>query len=330
MKEIRLDYLQNPPFDIELIELNLKTNHNFNSIASKAEVNKEIEFCDKIKDEFYLPYAGVFDFSIGGFLELFLKFKEIYYTTSLTYYAREALRILENKIIIHKVDLKDLKSSFLMLSESNKREDVLFILPTINEDIFSLNNIEESPNVVLALDISYSVALGLEIPKLADIYLINGASLGFISGSGLIVQSEKYTQMLHKNGMVESIFLAMQKRKSLTNNDNEYIFKLLAQELGSSVGLFASNYAPNTLPLRFKHINTRNLIEHLYLENIFIQSAQECSLGFIKPSYTLLSQGYGDLHSRELCAITFKQLDDIDFIVEKLASSYKMIRLMEF
>lgn len=208
----------------------------------------------------------------------------------------------------------------------------------LNEDIFSINDFNNIRDIIgdttFALDISYALALGLDIKYDANIYLINSASLALLNGVGLIASDKAYVSDIYRNNISKAIYFAIQKRSNsrfdFVSKDNDLLYSKLKEILGDDLMLFASNYPSNTLPLRFKFINTRNLIQHLYLDNIFIQSSQDCSLGVIQPSHTLLSLGFGMLKARELCTITFKELEEIDFLVDKISSSYKMIRLMEF
>lgn len=335
--QIRLDYLQNPPLDSTLNEL-LMPDFNFSSIANKDDSLKIDKNRERLAKRFGKSYAMPFNFSVGGFLELFANFKKIYYAPSLHYEIRKALEIISKFIPTIKLDLP-LDSSFLRadidLRGDLPKDDILMIMPLINEDIFSINKIPDIRNATFAIDISYSLALGIEIDySLANILLFNGLSLGMLSGSGAIISSIPYTQALYKKGVSEAINKAIDSRilKSKKNNSNAnlILFDKLKEILGKDINLFCNDFAPNTLPLRFSHINTRYLIEHLYLEDIFISSSQECYLGFIKPSHTLLSLGFSPMQARELCAITFESLEDVDFIADRLANSYKMIRLMEF
>lgn len=336
-KEIRLDYLQNPPLNRNFSSLFMPS-YNFSSIASKERNNQMEGFRNKLKNKFDKLNALPFNFSSGGFVELFSKFSKIYYTTSLHYEIRVALDSISKFVETIKIPLQSLENGMLEadigIRSDLLKDDILMIVPLINEDIFSINKIPEIRNATLALDISYAVALGLEIDNsLADIFLINSTPLGLLEHKGVILSNKPYTSMIYKNGVSEAFYHVIEsrilERKSMQNNVNLMLFDKLKSMLGKDIALFVNDFAPNTLPLRFKHINTRHLIEHLYLDNIYIQSSQDCYLGFIKPSYTLTSLGFGMLTSRELCAITFNLLEDLDFIASKLAQSYQMIRLME-
>lgn len=336
--QIRLDYLQNPPLDSTLNAL-LMPEFNFSSIANKDNDSKIISNRDKLAKKFGKSCALPFNFSCGGFLELFTNFKKIYYAPSLHYEIRKAIEIISRFIPTFKIDFP-LDINFLKVDISLRndlaKDEVLVIMPLINEDIFSINKIPDIRNATFALDISYSLALGMDDIhySFADILLINAAPLGLVSGIGAIISSNPYTQTLYRNGVSEAILKAIDNRiikmRRIDIKSNLNLFDKLKEILGKDINLFCNDFAPNTLPLRFNHINTRNLIEHLYLEDIFVSSSQECYLGFIKPSHTLLSLGFSPMQSRELCAITFDSLDDIDFVAKKLIDSYKMIRLMEF
>ncbi|WP_147289753.1 hypothetical protein [Helicobacter sp. MIT 14-3879] len=335
--QIRLDYLQNPPLDTTINSL-IMPEFNYDSIAYKEENIKIENTRASLKNKFNKSYALPFNFSCGGFLELFSNFKKIYYTPSLHYEIRRAIEIISTFIPTIKLD-SPVETTFLQadinLRGDIAKDDVLMIMPLINEDIFSFNKIPEIRNATFAIDVSYALALGIEIDyTLADILLINSAPLGILSGNGAIISSNIFTSIINKKGVTEAIYKAIDnrilKKKKRKINVNLELFDKLKELLGKEIDLFANDFAPNTLPLRFYHINTRYLIEHLYLDDIFIQSSQDCYLGFIKPSHTLISLGFSPLQSRELCAITFDDLDDIDLVANKLANGYKMIRLMEF
>lgn len=321
-KEIHLDFLQNPKINKEALEL-LMPDFNFDSIAIKK--HKDETFREKLREKFNKNYVLPFSFSSAGFVEFFLNFKEIYYTTSLHYEIRQAITLLKNTIKSHIIPLQDLDISKI---DKDADSNTLIILPVINEDIFSINQIDGVSNAILAVDISYSFRLNMELPR-SHIYFINGATFGLLNTMGLIISDKQYTSNLYKKNFSEAFYHALEY-KVQTDSTNIELYKRLKKELGDDIDLFSKNFASNTLPLRLKHINTRNLIQNLYLDDIYIQSSQECYLGFIKPSFVLLSLGFGEVKARELCAITFDTISDIDMIVSKITQSYKMIRLMEF
>lgn len=326
MMLIRLDFLQNPPLDSTLNALLLK-DFNFNSIALKNEAS---DF--GLKARFNKNEIALFSFSIGGFIELFLHFKRIYFAPSLHFSARAALDSLNNIIEIHELNLGDLKKNLLDLDSSlnpHLRDETLIILPSINEDIFSQNEIPKISNATLALDISYECRLGEFSDIGADILLLNSAVFGLINNLGLIIANKKYTKISIQNGLLEAFSKALDKKIKL-DSSNKKLFSILKNELGKNIDVFCQNYAPNTLPLRFRHINTRFLIEHLYLEDIFISPNYECQIGLYKPSNVLKSLGFGEMAARELCAISFERLENVDFVAEKLINAYKIILLMEF
>lgn len=322
-EEIRLDFLQNPKIDYELCKLG---DYNFPSIASN--IDEIMSFRFKLANMFSKSFALPFNFNCTGFLELFLNFENIYFFNSSHYEIRKAALKASNFINVSPLKI-DSFSDFKPASKT------LVIAPFINEDIFSFNlDLKNAfPDATLALDISYALALGLKIPP-AHIYLANGAPLSLIDGMGIIILDEEYSSPIYKVGVSRAFYHAIIKRKEIAeifnNKTNMEIFDKLKKSLGDDISLFASNFAPNTLPLRFKSINTRNLIQHLYLDNVYIQSSQDCYLRLGKPSYTLLSMGFSPSSARELCALSFKEILDVDSLVEKIIQSYKIIKLMDF
>lgn len=325
--EIRLDYLQNPPLDKALAEL-INPNFTFSSIADKEHFERVESARNALKKHFGKQYALPFSFTSSGFVELFLQFKKIYFLPTLHYEIRRALEIVRPFVALQ--EITDLTKN---LDSTTNKDSTLFIAPLINEDIFSVNQIPEIRNATLALDISYALALGLEIERdKANILLVNATPLGLPRDFGLIIADKIYTSTIHKNGVSEAFLGAINERRAKKFSvDLSYgLFEKLKSLFGKDIDLFTRDFAPQTLPLRLHHINTRYLIEHLYLDNIFIQASQDCALGFIKPSYTLLSLGFSPKQARELCAVSFEVLENADLVAQKIFESYKMIRLMEF
>lgn len=325
--EIRLDYLQNPPLDKALTEL-INPNFTFSSIADKEHFERVESARNALKKHFGKQYALPFSFTSSGFVELFLQFKKIYFLPTLHYEIRRALEIVRPFVALQ--EITDLTKN---LDSTTNKDSTLFIAPLINEDIFSVNQIPEIRNATLALDISYALALGLEIERdKANILLVNATPLGLPRDFGLIIADKIYTSTIHRNGVSEAFLGAINERRAKKFSvDLSYgLFEKLKSLFGKDIDLFTRDFAPQTLPLRLRHINTRYLIEHLYLDNIFIQASQDCALGFIKPSYTLLSLGFSPKQARELCAVSFEVLENADLVAQKIFESYKMIRLMEF
>ncbi len=333
MKEIRLDYLQNPPLNLELSNLFLP-NYHFDSIADKNNASFMDMKRDSIKAFFKKDFALPFSFTAGGFAEVFLQFKKIYFLPTLHYEIRRALQVVSPFVEVIKLDSTQAFLECDNTLDSAKKDEILMILPLVNEDIFNLNAITKIRNATTCLDISYALALGLEIVQEADIFVINAMSLGLPRDFGLIISHKSYTSNIYKKGVSEAIFMAITERKNAFKNANKdenlHFFEALKSHFGKDISLFCDDFMPHTLPLRLRYINTRYLIEHLYLDNIFIHASQDCSLGFIKPSHTLLSMGFSPLVARELCAVSFYKIYDINLVAEKIFESYKMIRLMEF
>ncbi|MGX2981632.1 hypothetical protein [Helicobacter sp. 23-1045] len=322
---IRLDFLQNPPLNSALANL-MTPNYAFSSIADKEATSRIKSARNAISKLFGKQSALPFSFTSSGFVELFLQFKKIYFLPSLHYEIRHALEIVRPFVALQ--EIKDLAQNL----DSTQKDSTLFIAPLINEDIFSLNQIPQTCNATLALDISYALALGLEVPQNADILLANALPLGLPRDFGLIISDKIYSSTIHKNGVSEAFLGAINERKAKKFSvDLSYtLFEKLKSLFGKDIDLLTRDFAPHTLPLRLRHINTRYLIEHLYLDSVFIQPSQDCALGFVKPSHTLLSLGFSPKQARELCAVSFEKLTNADLVAQKIFESYKMIRLMEF
>ena len=326
---IRLDFLPNPPLNAKFCAL-INAPHAFSSIANK-EASTRIESArNTIAKQFGKQSALPFSFTSGGFVELFLQFKKIYFLPSLHYEIRHALEIV--RPFTTQIALDSSAKIAGCDSAQNDKNTTLILATLINEDIFSFNAIPAIRNATLAVDISYALALGLEVPQNADILLINALPLGLPRDFGLIISDEIRTSTIHKNGVSEAFLGAINERKAkkFSIDSSLAFFDKLKSLFGKDIDLFTHDFAPHTLPLRLRHINTRYLIEHLYLDSVFIQPSQNCALGFVKPSHTLLSLGFSSMQSRELCAVSFEMLENMDLVAQKIFESYKMIRLMEF
>lgn len=341
LNQIRLDFLQNPPLDTDLARL-MMPNHAFSSIADKSDSVHIQSQRNALKAHFGKNSALPFSFNAGGFVEIFLAFKRIYFYPALHYEIRRALEITHP--FTTQIALDSANRIVEIAQSSHDKDSTLIIAPLIDEDTFSHNKISQilqtqkpPQNATLALDISYALALGLDLraeSKSTDILFANAVPLGLPRDFGLIISDKIYTSALHKKGVSEAFLGAINARRAkfatLDSTQNLAFFEILKSRFGKDIDLFVLDFAPHTLPLRFRHINTRYLIEHLYLENIFAQPAQDCALGFVKPSHTLLAQGFSPVQARELCAVSFERLCDMELLAQKLFESYKMIRLMEF
>ena len=328
--EIRLDFLQNPP--LSDFARCILPQHAFSSIANKSDSAHIESQRNALKAHFGKASALPFNFSAGGFVEIFLQFKKIYFSPALHYEIRRALDIV--RPFTTQIALDSTNRVTEIATSAHDKDSTLIIAPLINEDIFTRNAIPQVPNATFALDISYALALGISVESSADILFANATPLGLVRDFGLIISDKIYTSTIHKRGVSEAFLGAINERRAKFANadraQNLAFFEILKSHFGKDIDLFACDFAPHTLPLRFRHINTRYLIEHLYLENIFVQPAQDCALGFVKPSHTLLAQGFSPVQARELCAVSFERLCDMELLAQKLFESYKMIRLMEF
>lgn len=244
--EIRLDYLQNPPLDKALTEL-INPNFTFSSIADKEHFERVESARNALKKHFGKQYALPFSFTSSGFVELFLQFKKIYFPPTLHYEIRRALEIVRPFVALQ--EITDLTKN---LDSTTNKDSTLFIAPLINEDIFSVNQIPEIRNATLALDISYALALGLEIERdKANILLVNATPLGLPRDFGLIIADKIYTSTIHKNGVSEAFLGAINERRAKKFSvDLSYgLFEKLKSLFGKDIDLFTRDFAPQTLPL---------------------------------------------------------------------------------
>lgn len=231
---------------------------------------------------------------------------------------------------------------FSSLKEAVANKCRVFVIPSINQDIFSINDIEnifeflkqKLEDFVLIVDISLSVSLGMR-PKIWDeriVFLLNGEALGLSRNNGILLSKKSFDIpfVLAQSGLYESFMRALENQEKIKLFDKKRFFALLKEELKEDIGLFvALKYgAPNTLALRFFGIKARLMLQDLFIKGVYGVNGQECLFGLFQPSYVLQAMGYTQTQSRELLSVSIKDLSNEDFIIQALCSSYKQIKML--
>lgn len=338
----KLDILQNPTLNQEFNHclLNQKT-QNLPPILQEG-FKKNQNDLRELSGYFGGESGGNFGFSSGAFIELFSCFQsfkiafalsnhqqayQAYQSTFNLFDFKPILPNVHNKIIEDLQDFKDCE---------------VFIIPYINQDILTINPIEQlykqilsfNPNALLIVDISYALRFG-EKPQLQKnmIFLCDGESLGFLRGYGIYLCHSHLTHLFPPIRYIDGFYSAfLQAIITYSTPPKDYklkVYQLLQSLLNHHISLFAplSSCFTNSLPLRFQNIKARLLLQSLYLDKIDAINGQACLFGFNSPSFVLKEMGYSDLESRELLSISFEGFDLQIF--EALAKHYLQIQALE-
>lgn len=237
----------------------------------------------------------------------------------------------------------------------------VFFIPLINQDILTINPIESLlktlqthiPNFIAFIDISMQLSL-LNAQALSSLthinhprilWLANAENVGLApSYGGMFFSQSFYDDKCHTRLLEDISALSLWQEHFFKSFDHA-LTQILAQEpivdskhlfyqtlkkyLGENLDTFASldNTPPNALPLRFRNIKARTLIQALSVEQIFAINGQDCLFGKAKPSFVLQTMGYEEKHCRELLSISYRDLQphQIDTIAQKIAFAYQQI-----
>lgn len=323
---MKLDVLQNPILEDNTFFLSSNT-QNIPPISQSIFKRNQKEL-ESLSEYFGGESGGNFSFLSGAFLELFLSLHTCGHKIALALsnhqQAYDAYKLIKNFIPITPI-LPSVQSGIIEnLDELNECD--VFIIPLVNQDLLTLNPIEElmkqREDAIFIVDISYGVRFGLT-PKLTpkSIFLCEAESFGFLRGHGVFLSYKEYLPYFPRTRYVDHLYAKLLERiKSCSTpliDKKEEFFSLFKDK---NISLFAplSNSLPNTLALRFRGIKARNLLQGLVLEDIEAINGQECLFGFFSPSFLLQAMGYSELEARELLSVSFLDFDPkIPIILEK-------------
>lgn len=339
---MHLDLLQNPPLtDINLCLLNRKT-QNIPPI-SQAIFKQNQQEIRTLSAYFGGEDGGNFSFSSGDFLELFIKLRDykIAFAISNHQQAYQAYKLAKD--LCHFYPIAPQRDTGII---TDLPTCDVYMIPYINQDLLTYNPIAKlqneiltkNPNALMIIDISYALARGETLDfKLCpqSIFLCDGESLGFLRGYGVFLTSSKNCSLFPPTRYIDGFYTAflseIKKRESSPKiqDQKEQVFEYLKQKLKEDVDLFAplDSAMPNTLALRLKNIKARNLLQSLFLDQIFGINGQECLFGFSSPSFVLQEMGYIQDQARELLSLSFDAIPT--HILDTLILHYQNLRNLE-
>lgn len=340
---MHLDLLQNPALKPDLNQCFFSQRTQNLPPISQARFAQNQNDLRALSAYFGGESGGNFGFLSGAFIELFLHLGDVKIGFALSNHQQAYQAYKLSKNICHFVPiLPDFNQGVIL--------DVppcdVYILPYINQDLLTRNPIATlkkqilscNPKSLLIIDVSYALARGEQLDFGIDsqtIFLCDGESLGFLRGYGVFLGLEKhacfFSPTRYVNGFYASFLQEIQRLQSMPKKEDqkELFFHSLQSILSDDVSLFAPliSCSPNTLPLRLRGIKARNLLQSLFLEEIFAINGQDCLFGFQSPSFVLQEMGYTELDSRELLSLSFDGFDSN--VVEKIAHHYQNIKKLE-
>ncbi|ANV98373.1 hypothetical protein BBW65_05980 [Helicobacter enhydrae] len=339
---MKLDFLQNPPISTELNAFLLQR-QTCNLPPIQQNLFKEEQEClSRLSNLFGGDSGGNFGFGSGDFLELLFALKaqnlNIAFAISNHQQAYYAYQNFKQFFPITPI----IPSQQQGIIEALPTDCDVFILPLINQDLLTLNPIQQlkaevlqsNPNALFIIDISeYLVFESYQALKLDahTIFLCNAENLGFLRGNGVFLSHNKHTSLFPPTRYTQGFYSALYAKilsQTPPPNQNAECF-LFLQQLLTEVGLFAPLHScfTNSLPLRLPNIKARTLIQSLFLEHISAINGQQCLFGFSQPSFVLQEMGYTQTQSRELLSLSFEHLHLES--IQKLAEAYTQIRILE-
>lgn len=316
---MKLDVLQNPPISLEDNAFLFSSSTQNIPPISQAIFKRNQKELERLSGYFGGESGGNFSFLSGAFLELFLSLYTCGHKVALALsnhqQAYDAYKLVKNFIPITPI-LPSVESGVIESLKGFEECDV-FIIPLVNQDLLTLNDInklrEEREDAIFIVDISYGVRFALT-PKLdcKMIFLCEGESLGFLRGNGVFLCHKEYTPYFPRTRYIDGFYTKMlEKIKAYSTpmqDRKEEFFALLDDE---DISLFAplTHSLCNTLALRFRGIKARNLLQSLQIDGVDAINGQECLFGFSTPSFILQEMGYTELTARELLSISFTDFD---------------------
>ncbi|MCX2717914.1 cysteine desulfurase [Helicobacter sp. MIT 21-1697] len=364
MKEaIHLDFLANVPLNADANALLADTYPNINTLDS-ANLHTLKEDSHNLACFFGKSHSHSFNYGSGDFLSLFSTLFAHHYHIALapslhqqSFYAAELFK----HIAPQGLSFLPLNQQGIIESarQNTQKTQYVFFMPLINQDILSHNPIESlieqilstHPRALIFIDISLFISTlsqekcaflrSLQNPQI--VLLCNGESIALMRPSGFIVSDFDKLDSIHKETL-EAFFNTTLLRPHLFKAANyalecivssppiqeskHIFFDCLKTHLGENISLFAplELTAQNALPLRFKHIKARLLIQALSIEGIYAINGQDCLFGNAKPSFVLRSMGYDEPSTRELLSVSYIHLDSIESTAYILAQAYTQLR----
>ncbi|WP_104697856.1 MULTISPECIES: hypothetical protein [unclassified Helicobacter] len=334
---MRLDFLHNYPCSKQANEIFLDQEYPNAPIFVSDDADQK-RLCSIFGANFTFPIT--FDFwSFLGLFGFFAKKKIAYCIGNHQQIVSSARQMQLHKINLQK---KDGMLDFISLDLAIREQCQVFVIPVINQDIFSLNDIDlifhylnqKLQDFTLIVDISLSVSLSqrLEIKDEKIIFLLSGESLGLARNYGLFLSKKSFDIpfVLAQNSIYKAFVMALEKQEKIKPFNRETFFNKLKERLKGDIDLFVDikNSALNTLALRFFGIKARLMLQDLFIQDFYGVNGQECLFGLFRPSFVLQEIGYDENQARELLSVSIKNLEDEDRLIQVLSSSYKQIKAL--
>lgn len=350
---MRLDFLQNYPLNPRANAILINSTYPNLSALNPAEMSafeqKSIEFANIFGGNMAL----LFDFGYSDWLTLFSQIPtNIAYAITNHQQGYTALKLLKNPPFNLTPPFKltpNLKSGKIeldIIDEAIFKKCHCFIIPFVNEDILTQNNItsikeklqKTLQDFILIIDISYAQSAQIPIPAILDertAFLLNLESIGLLRGNGIMIGKdflfpEIFSQNVSNIKLFDAAIEAIKHPDIDHTSDNKIIFyEGLKDILKDDLSLFAplENTLPRALPLRFHSIKARVFLQSLLIEKIYAINGQECLFGLSRPSFVLQEMGYTQAQSRELISISYTDLQEkhLEPLIKKLADTYRRI-----
>ncbi|PAF54143.1 hypothetical protein BKH42_02720 [Helicobacter sp. 13S00482-2] len=345
---MRLDFLQNYPLNTKANQILLDCTYPNLSPMIPQENTHLKEKSEELAKIFGGDYAYPFGFGFSDWFALLSQISKSYqiaYAISNHQQANEAIKHLQNKTCKLTINFQSGVLEMTSIKEALTQKCNCFIIPFVNQDLLTINNIieiqkllkNELKDFILIVDISYAQSCKIPIPNIIDentIFLLNSESVGVLRGNGVIITKDFFASnllcpTLGNIRVFDALSHAIKTPPIVPGKDTKNIFyKKLKSILKENLSLFAplQNTLPNTLPLRFRSIKARLLLQALLIEGVYAINGQECLFGFFKPSFVLQQMGYDETQSRELVSVSYSEIQDLDKLSEILSRCYLHIR----
>lgn len=359
MREIRLDFLANFPHNHKANALLMRDDlPNPNTLESSFIQSLSAD-SKQLASMFGMSASQSFDYTSGSFALLFQLLHTHHFhialASSLHQQSFYAAALYPSITLFAPCQTSGVIDS---LPSMPSHKNLALFIPYINQDILTQNPIDtlisqtlhSYPNALIFLDISLlasvldsrilSVLCALTHPQI--VFLCNAENIGLMRPSGFLLShtriSQEHKEILHalsrffllRAQLFQASYLALQDilRTPKISDEKFELYKKLKLLLDDSLSLFAplESTLPNALPLRFRHIKARLLIQALSVEGIFAINGQDCLFGNAKPSFVLASQGYDEPSTRELLSISYHHALDLDALAHRLSNAYFHLR----
>ncbi len=299
-------------------------------------LNSNVEFeslSQNLKSKFNFSNLHSFSFSKEGFLGLMLELN-----------VDIAISLGESEAVVRAAELYEslgFTVTYLSLMPdgtidykdiSSLQEEYLFLSPYIIDTFVKVNlsKVKEVFSGTLISNISATLDATECDAAYFDVYKLSG----YFTHSILL-----HNDLLKEQNLASIDTVGVKLISDAIDTHRENIFckdkfmKVLKETLKDKLIFFVNSDVTlnNVLHFGLKGIKAREVIRNLSLANIFVTNGEGCSLGLSRPSRIIQNMGYTELESRQALSLSFyKDLgsEEIDFVVSKIAKSYRQIKAL--